>query len=207
MVFIYILQLENNKYYVGKSNNPDFRLNNHFNSNGSTWTKKYKPVQVLKLIPDCNNFDEDRYTKEYMSKKGINNVRGGTYCKIKLDNDEIELLKKEINSACDCCYICGSNQHFANNCDNNYDNINVNKLTNQLNSLLIEQDRCFRCHRHGHYAEECYAKKYIHGEFICDSCESEEEEFIEVFCCCYCNREFETKKGANYHQKFYCRKR
>ena len=28
MVFIYILQLENNKYYVGKSNNPDFRLNN-----------------------------------------------------------------------------------------------------------------------------------------------------------------------------------
>lgn len=192
MVFIYILQLENNKYYVGKSNNPDFRLNNHFNSNGSTWTKKYKPVQVLKLIPDCNNFDEDRYTKEYMSKKGINNVRGGTYCKIKLDNDEIELLKKEINSACDCCYICGSNQHFANNCDNNYDNINVNKLTNQLNSLLIEQDRCFRCHRIGHFANNCYAIKDFHGNYIQDE-DSDEE--------------FETEKGANYHERFYCKKK
>ena len=93
MVFIYILQLENNKYYVGKTNNPNFRLNNHFNSNGSSWTNKYKPVQVLKLITDCSDFDEDRYTKEYMSKKGINNVRGGTYCKIKLDNDEYEGLK------------------------------------------------------------------------------------------------------------------
>ena len=37
MVFIYILQLENNKYYIGKTENPDFRLKSHFNSNGSVW--------------------------------------------------------------------------------------------------------------------------------------------------------------------------
>ena len=205
MVFIYILQLENNKYYIGKTNNPDFRLNNHFNSNGSSWTKKYKPLKVLKIIPDCSDFDEDRYTKEYMSKKGINNVRGGTYCKIKLDNDEIELLKKEINGATDCCYICGSNQHFAINCDNNYDNINVDKLTKQLNSLLIEQKRCFRCHRIGHFANNCYATKDIHGNYIQD--EDSDEELIEVWCCSYCNKEFETEKGANYHERFYCKKK
>ena len=205
MVFIYILQLEDKKFYIGKTENPQFRLNSHFNYNGSAWTKKYKPLKVLELIPDCNNFDEDRYTKEYMSKKGINNVRGGTYCKIKLDNHEIELLKKEINGANDCCYICGSNQHFANNCDNNYDNIIVDKLTKQLNSLLIEQERCFRCHRNGHYANKCYTTKDIHGNYIHD--EDSEEELIEEWCCSYCNKKFETEKGANYHERFYCKKK
>lgn len=242
MVFIYILQLEDNKFYIGKTENPQFRLNNHFNFNGSAWTKKYKPLKVLKIIPDCNNFDEDRYTKEYMSKKGINNVRGGTYCKIKLDNDEIELLKKEINGANDCCYICGSNQHFATNCDNNYDNIIVDKLTKQFNLLSFKnfipakkfegeklgylfkygikglgyykdedittitasnKDTCFRCHRTGHFANKCYATKDIHGNYIQD--EDSEEELIEAWCCSYCNKEFETEKGANYHERFYCK--
>jgi predicted GIY-YIG superfamily endonuclease len=206
MVFIYILQLEDNKFYIGKTDNPGFRLNSHFNYNGSTWTKKFKPIKVIKLIPNCNNFDEDRYTKEYMSKKGINNVRGGSYCKIKLDNNEIELLKKEINTACDFCYICGSNQHFAGNCDNDndYNNITVNKLTKQLNSLLKEQDRCFRCHRAGHFAINCYAKKDIHGKYIQDE-DISEEELIEVWSCSFCNREFETEKGAKYHENFYCK--
>ena len=45
MVFIYILQLQLNKYYVGKTNNPKIRLNNHFKSCGSAWTKKYKPIK------------------------------------------------------------------------------------------------------------------------------------------------------------------
>jgi predicted GIY-YIG superfamily endonuclease len=35
MVFIYILELQNNKYYVGKTNNINFRFEQHFNSAGS----------------------------------------------------------------------------------------------------------------------------------------------------------------------------
>ena len=49
MVFIYILQLEKGKYYIGKINNLQFRLESHFNSNGAEWTKLYKPVRVLEL--------------------------------------------------------------------------------------------------------------------------------------------------------------
>ena len=52
MVFIYALKLENNKYYIGKTNNPSFRIESHFNTEGSFWTKKYKPIQVLELIPN-----------------------------------------------------------------------------------------------------------------------------------------------------------
>ncbi len=39
MVYIYILKLENNKYYVGKTTNPEFRVNSHFKNEGSSWTK------------------------------------------------------------------------------------------------------------------------------------------------------------------------
>jgi predicted GIY-YIG superfamily endonuclease len=54
MVNIYILLLEDNssegtytplqgyKYYIGKTTQPEIRLNSHFNSNGSSWTIKTK---------------------------------------------------------------------------------------------------------------------------------------------------------------------
>ena len=65
MVFIYILELENKKYYVGKTTNPDFRLEQHFNNSGSQWTKKYKPIKILELKSNCDDYDEDKYTKMY----------------------------------------------------------------------------------------------------------------------------------------------
>lgn len=34
MVFVYVLKLENNKYYIGKTSNPNFRIEQHFNSSG-----------------------------------------------------------------------------------------------------------------------------------------------------------------------------
>lgn len=41
MVFIYVLELQEGKYYIGKTDNPKFRLENHFNCNdyGSAWTQ------------------------------------------------------------------------------------------------------------------------------------------------------------------------
>ena len=44
MVYIYVLKLENNKYYVGKTNNPSFRMESHFkpfnNSNADFYIVK-----------------------------------------------------------------------------------------------------------------------------------------------------------------------
>lgn len=116
MVYIYVLQLEKNKYYIGKTNNPHFRIKNHFNSNGSFWTKKYKPLKILELIPNCDNFDEDKYTKIYMSKYGIDNVRGGSFCQIKIPKYQFDSLKKELITVSDRCYKCGKIGHFSNKC-------------------------------------------------------------------------------------------
>ena len=59
---------------MGKTENPQFRLKSHFNSYGSTWTKKYPPIKVIKIIPNCSNFDEDKYTKEYMALKEMSDI-------------------------------------------------------------------------------------------------------------------------------------
>ena len=62
MVYIYVLKLENHKYYVGKTDNPKIRLDNHFKKGGSAWTKKYTPTQIEAIFPECDAFDEDKYT-------------------------------------------------------------------------------------------------------------------------------------------------
>ena len=57
MVFIYILKLELNKYYIGKSANPISRIEDHYVSNGSSWTNKYKPINIIDILNNCDDFD------------------------------------------------------------------------------------------------------------------------------------------------------
>jgi len=117
-VSIYILKLENNKYYVGRSNNAELRIKKHFSGNGSAWTNKYKPIKPIKIINDCDNYDEDKITKQYMSKYGIDNVRGGSYCQIVLSDDVKQFITNEINNVKNVCFKCGQAGHFINYCPN-----------------------------------------------------------------------------------------
>ena len=60
---IYVLLLEHNKYYVGKSNSVKERFEQHKNGMGSVWTRMYKPISLEKTIDQASPFDEDRYVK------------------------------------------------------------------------------------------------------------------------------------------------
>jgi len=146
MVFIYILQLESNKYYIGKTNNPDVRLDSHFNSNGSEWTKLYKPIEVSEIISDCDSYDEDKYTLKQMEKYGIDNVRGGSFCQVELSEEQINLLNQMIKVATDKCFICGESGHFMNKCMESkiqeylkdINNENIQSETIRINSIYEE---------------------------------------------------------------------
>jgi hypothetical protein len=192
MVYIYVLKLQKGKYYIGKTSNPQFRLESHFFSNGSEWTKIYKPLQIIELIPNCDDYDEDKYTKMYMDKYGIDNVRGGSYTSVKLDSTTRNQLVKMSHSTNDRCFKCGKEGHFAKDCymndredyDNDYDNVvwccqycdkefeeevkcmYHEKYCKHKSSNYTDADVCFRCGREGHYASTCYASKHIRGYYL-----------------------------------------
>ena len=106
MVSVYILKLEQGKYYVGKTNHPQFTLDASFNSNIG-WTTLYKPIKVMEIIPDCHISDVDKYTRQYMEKYGIENVRGGIFVSNELDQATVEHLRRTIKNKnkCTCCCI------------------------------------------------------------------------------------------------------
>ena len=196
MVFIYTLKLIQGKYYVGKTTNPSFRLDNHFNSNGSAWTMKYKPIELLELIPNCDDYDEDKYTRKYMDTYGIDNVRGGSFVSIELDKTTIHHLTQMSNGTNDKCFICSKAGHFAKDCKekNGYDvwccekcnqeftnKKECKKHENQCEDEWEDDEEteeeteeetddddgcCFRCGREGHYVSSCYASKHIKGYYI-----------------------------------------
>jgi len=113
---IYILRLQGGRYYIGKSDNVSKRYEQHLNGTGSSWTKKYKPISVDKIIPNASAFDEDKYTKMYMSKYGMDKVRGGSYVNVELDDFQKQSINTEIWGAKDLCTQCGRAGHFVKDC-------------------------------------------------------------------------------------------
>jgi len=116
MLYIYTLLLKQGKYYIGKSKNPVQRIVQHNEMRGSAWTRKYPPISVMDVIPNCSSPDEDKYTIEYMSKYGIQNVRGGSFTQLVLSDANIKTLEQMIRGSNDVCFLCGSKTHFAKQC-------------------------------------------------------------------------------------------
>jgi len=203
MVFIYVLQLEEGKYYIGKTNNPAFRLENHFNSNGSAWTKKYNPIKVTELMPDCDDYDEDKYTIKYMDKYGIDNVRGGSFCEIKLNDNNLITLNQMSNGTNNKCFICSSKHHFAKDCKKEIKEIKEIDKSN-------EKCDCSTSYFSSHRRNKCLLNnvikqtKYLETNNMNNDNEtdnSDEYEYQEVWCCEYCDKEFEDEYKCECHEK------
>jgi predicted GIY-YIG superfamily endonuclease len=113
---VYVLRLEGGRYYIGKSDNVMNRYKQHLNGKGSSWTRKYKPISLEKTIENVSSFEEDKITKEYMSKYGIDKVRGGSYVEVELSEFQIEAIKMEIWGAKDLCTQCGRKGHWIKDC-------------------------------------------------------------------------------------------
>jgi len=168
---VYILKLTNNNYYVGKANDVNKRFQEHMSGNGSSWTKKYEPIEILKVINNCSSFEEDKQVKELMSLHGIDKVRGGTYNKIDLTKEEKDILQKEIWAAKDVCTRCGNSNHFVKDC---YAKTDINGCELSINNSKNKSSNCI---------------------------ENKKEEYIITWECEKCNKEFEDCNECIKHEK------
>ena len=168
---IYILKLQSGKYYVGKTTDLERRKQEHINGTASAWTKKYKPVSVEKTISNASAFDEDKWTKIYMEKHGVENVRGAAYSQMELDEAQRETLEREFRSAKDACMKCGRSGHFAKSC-----------YANKVEYEEIEEDE----------------EEEEEEEYGCEFCD---RTFTTVFGCSVHERTCKEKSTTHYYVK------
>ena len=84
----YVLELNGGNWYIGVSEHLNTRLAQHMSGNGSRWSKMHgvKRLEAVKVLDTYNSTWEDCSTIQYMQKYGFKCVRGGSYCRIKMDS-------------------------------------------------------------------------------------------------------------------------
>lgn len=124
---VYILELEDDKIYVGKTNNMDKRLGEHMNHTGSAFTKRYKPtgrtLERLGNVHGDGDAAERDETLRYMYYKGIENVRGWRYTQVHLSKSHIKDAEENIREMFDLCRKCGLPGHFIQKCKSKVDRL------------------------------------------------------------------------------------
>lgn len=120
--YIYVLELVEERYYVGRTCNFIQRMEEHFTGEGSIYTKKYKPIKIIEVIEEKTKYDERDKTLEYMDMYDWKKVRGYAWC-------SIELTKKPKITNID--KICIEKEH-------NYENKEVRNLYENEKKDIIE---------------------------------------------------------------------
>jgi len=132
---IYILLLENKKYYVGYcETTDDRRIQQHFKGNGAQWTKLHPPVKILHIIEQGGLDAENNITinlmalleRERLSGKpgfeeaGYNDVRGGKWTRTQdyreRPKELVAKLLGDVPARNAICKRCERKGHVEINC-------------------------------------------------------------------------------------------
>lgn len=160
--FVYVLQLEQGKYYVGYTTRDNAqRIQEHYNATSvsasvsspapaAAWTTKYKPVQLIRWLPAIPE-DEDRITLELMREHGWWQVRGGRWSDPSLSGPPTEIWNSGTLSTLAKVVVT---------------------MSNLFSTLTLPRPKerfatgCYRCGRNTHWVKDCYAKRDIHGRLL-----------------------------------------
>lgn len=118
---VYILELEDDRVYVGSSTNVERRIAQHLSGNGSAFTRLYKPTGVR--LPRLGNVNGDGDAAErdetlrYMYLKGIPMVRGWKFTQVIMPFSDFAEAEANIRELFDLCRRCGRAGHFMTKCN------------------------------------------------------------------------------------------
>ena len=84
----YVLELEDGCYYVCTTWNLNQILSQHWDGDGAKWTQLHKPRNLLEVVFDVDDDWENLTTLTLMDLYGRENVRGGCYCRVEIQEEE-----------------------------------------------------------------------------------------------------------------------
>lgn len=209
LFFVYVLELEQSKYYVGKSVKPLARTGEHLAVSaldsklltGSGWTGLYQPIRILEINPAYDEFDEDRYTLRYMKNKGIDNVRGGSFCELNLSRENIVTLEKMLAGAEDKCYYCGIEGHFINNCPQKSYKRVLKRKKPQLKVKNVPKSKILKFYGTTKLLQNSNIDVINQTQLQPDN-----QSQIKTYSCKYCHKTFTSLTKKTDHENVICEK-
>lgn len=153
MYKVYVLKLENGKYFIGLCKTLK-NIREQLENKGLKWIKSNPYIKILKVYNNCDKFDVDKYTKKYMEVYGIDNVRGGSYYKEKL-SDEIQYqINEELRISDKDLY-----QEEEEREEEDYDEDNgIEDSFDKIEREFEIINKCSRCGSNEHYSYQCYVE-------------------------------------------------
>jgi hypothetical protein len=114
---VYVLLVQNNEFYVGKSTDIEARIEQHINGEGCSFIQEVVK-RVYTQTPCMRDWEswERAETLHWMHLHGISKVRGWMFTTPKLTTNQKKDAFRQICEKYDYCRTCGQPGHFMTDC-------------------------------------------------------------------------------------------
>ena len=162
---LYVLRLVDDHYYVGTTTRSIHeRIEEHRAGQGAAWTALYPPLELEEFFTSHDELMETLVTLRYMTRHGIDQVRGGPFVAEVLSPGDRSCIERILAAAGNRCFRCGREGHLASMCRPKRPR---SPSSSEQPHPPAKRPRystlCTRCGRNTHGVETCYARTHVNG--------------------------------------------